>query len=942
MTTQFPPGDWTTLGQAILQHAEADNLGGAQTGALAFTAVHQTLAVVLAWLGTFLEQRTAATVTGAATTGAAQGVATLNPRFDQVLANENTNKTALSVQLEAARDRIIAEISGGAGGSSDVLVPVLTRLADVIIANEDRLEPILFSLLTRIADSINGISGGQGALSKALISAVVPALQEITVQLANTGAADVAQAVTDATDEQKTGTAGILEQLEKVTHELTADNPDLVSAFTQAGVPNFKGILGTLSTLVAGFAIGKPIAEDLMGKKLTELLPEQAKQILALGEQLLVGVAGHVVHGIEATHVPMRATMGGLASLFFETIDGELATLGQSDEDTVLPKAKELLTIAASLGATAHLFSIAAESAHGAKHLGLNLFGAFLTDLAGFQKIADHSFGVQYEAALRSPARRRANKRFRAEQPMIGDITQMWYEGRISEEVLRRYLAEQGWEDFWIDAYVLMAPIEASPRDLALVFEDGDVDLEWAIGHLTERGFLREDAERIANGVRTKSLKSARQQAITNVMNAYEDGLVDTSAVLERLRPLRLSDDAIQLYLLGSDMTRFRAERRELRAELLAQASSGLVDDTDVATTLAAWGYDPRAQQHTASIARARKQRRVLQEEAADTKAATRRRQADELNVAQEQYRRFQLDDAGLAAKLTAAGVADDEVSALVALARVRRSPTPKLAEVLTPEAQAQRALEQEADRVTTLLRKGTIDTATAQASLIGLGVDPDDARRRVNLAAAQGTKAPDRFTGRPINAVVEEARRVKMKAAREAFRDGLLTLEQLGQQLGAAGIEAPVVAAVVEFEDNKRRGDEASAAQRQADQASAAALRGHRDEVVAAFRAGDLDEQGLLANLLAVGVPPSQAEAITSSEVQRRDQGEAAQDEAAAERTAGQDQKLREDAVLFGLRNGLVDDGQALELLAQAGVTETRATLLVQRELARKKPPKL
>src|SRR5262249_34356288 len=160
--------------------------------------------------------------------------------------------------------------------------------------------------------------------------------------------------------------------------------------------------------------------------------------------------------------------------------------------------------------------------------------------------------------------------------------------------------------------------------------------------------------------------------------------------------------------------------------------------------------------------------------------------------------------------------------------------------------------------------------------------------------------------------------------------------------QLTAAGIEAPVIAAVVEFEDNKRRGDEASATQRQADQAAAAVLREQRDEAIAAFRAGTVDEAGLLGNLLAIGVPPSQAEAITSSEVQRRDEGEQAQDEAEADRTNAQDQKLREDAVIFGLHSGLVDPDQARELLDQAGVEPTRAELLIQRELAKKKPPKL
>src|SRR5262245_31098070 len=736
-----PPAPWDAIYDSLFLHAQQQVFGGNQVGPSGYTTLEDLLTNTLAWFGLNLVQQMGSSnapivqAINAFTDAAANNViAQTRAKGDQLIGNLNAAFAALTATVDGDFNALSKQIAGGAGGPTESLSAPLGRLADVIIANADRLEPILYQLLTRIADAINGVSGAGGNTAKTIATTLAPALGEIAVQLANTGTGAIADAVTADTEQR----ASALERSQAIIDEFKAaagiDAEDPRSVFLQAGVPNFTGIVAKLPQIFAWLAAGGIAADRVSGGKLTELLPDTAKNVLALGEEVLVGVADHVVKGIKASHGGMNAVMGGLAKLFFEEIDGELATLGQADEDTVLPKAQSLLTIAASLGATAHLFSIAAESAHGAKHLGLNMFGAFLTDLAGFQKIADHSFGVQYEAALRSPARRRANKRFRAEQPMIGDVTQMWYEGRISENDLRRFLAEQGWEDFWIDAYVLMAPIEASPRDLALVFEDGGIDLEWAIGHLTERGFLRDDAERIANGVRTKSLKSARQAAITNVMNAYEDGLLEVSGVVERLRPLRLSDDAIQLYLLGSDMTRFRAERRELRAELLAQASTGLIDDADVVTTLAAWGYDPRAQSHTASLARARGQRRVLQEEAADTKAATRRRQTDAINAAQEEYRRFQLDDAGLSVALTAAGVAADETAAIVQLARVRRTPTPRLAEVLTPEAQAQREREREADRVAALLQKGIIDGATAQASLIGLGVDPADARSRVNL----------------------------------------------------------------------------------------------------------------------------------------------------------------------------------------------------------------
>src|SRR5439155_18324230 len=136
-----------------------------------------------------------------------------------------------------------------------------------------------------------------------------------------------------------------------------------------------------------------------------------------------------------------------------------------------------------------------------------------------------------------------------------------------------------------------------------------------------------DDAERIATGIRTRALRTARNAAVTNVMNSYEDGLLDASGVVERLRPLRLSDDAIHLYLLGSDTSRFRAERRELRAEVIAQGSANIIDEHDAAATMAALGYDLRAQEHTAQVVRLRKLRKVMQEAASETKADVRRAQ---------------------------------------------------------------------------------------------------------------------------------------------------------------------------------------------------------------------------------------------------------------------------------------------------------------------------
>lgn len=930
----FPPGFWGTVSSEIYAQLNASGFSNVQVGSSAYNILDQLLAAAFGWFGQELEPFLGQ--------NAAQIAALINPhtsaRASEISANVNTQTQGLHDHLEGTEGRVIAAIGGGASNTDALLVP-LNRISDVIIANEDRLEPVLKEWLEKIQLAVNTIGGGASSAAGAIRGDLVQALGRIQIQLANVNQAQVADAITEGLGDAPESLKDILLAGQQLIRDFFQVSPEAQNEITLAAVPDPRRLKALLPWIISALSTGLAVDQVTTGGRLTRSVTDNLPFLAEAASGFVTGIGEQVVHGVEAFHQPMRGVMSGLAGLFFESIDGELAGLGQADPNTVLPMAQQLLTLAASLGATSHLMAVLSENIHGAKHLGIPFVSAFLTDLAGFQDIAKHSFGVQYETALREPARRRANNRFRPALPDVGSVVQMWYERRISDGDLRAFYQQQGWPEEWITTQLQTLPIEASPRDLALVFEDGDVDEEWAVRHLVERGFTDDDAARIASGVRTKSLRTARGSAVTAVMGAYERGLLDASGVAQRLRPLRLSDQAIELYLLGSDMDRYRIERTELRTELLAQASAGVMSPEDVGAALAAYGYDARAQQHTAALARLRASRKLFQEVATETKAATRRAQQTAITAAQEEFRRGLLTDAGLAATLRDQGVTEAEVDSLVDLARVRRVPVPKLADVLTPEAQAQRALDEESDRVVALLKRRQIDEATAQASLIGLGVDPDEAGRRVRLATAQVAKPPDRFTPRPVNDVIEEARRLKMAAARDEFRAGLIDLNALGARLADAGIEPAVVNAVVQFEDSKRRADAARASETASARETSTIRRQEQDKAVAAFRAGDLDESGLLANLLAIGVLPSLAETIVESEVQRRDVEAAGNAEAADARTAAQDQSLREDAVVFGFRNNLVDEDQALELLADAGVTEIRARLLIQREQARKKP---
>lgn len=753
---------------------------------------------------------------------------------------------AVSEQLDAAQTRILAAITGGQGAGMDEVVRELAfirstlafgnetlfqQFAELNFNANNQLYPLLNLLIDRVGTGLGGLNTSLRDALATFVANLGPILEDVTK---------------DFTGDR----AQLLPALERI-------EAGQGGAWTKLLPIVWRGLVYALKT-------GGPIVAPSLAIEGLEHFPRLRQSLGTVGAMFGQGL----VAGIETLHGPLRATMGALTTLIFAELERELATMGESSEGNVLATASKLLGTAASLGASAHLASLAAENIAPLKHMGFGLFGAFLADLSGFEGIARNSIGVQFETALREPARRRANRIHRPNLPGSGQMDQLFLERLIAPEELADYYRTQGWPEPFIARWIRALPVEATARDLATVFEDGDVDPLWAQDHLRQRGFTDEDAFRITEGLRGRAVKSFRGQAVAALVANYADGLLEESALVGALRALRHSDEAAALILLSAQHRRVNAEAEQTRTLLESAAATGAISVEEVGASMAAFGYDARAQEQAMHRARLRLGVQLFREESSELRAAVRRAQQNSITAAMEQFRRFQLDAGGLAGFLRQVGIKDDEVDALVALAVVRRQPVPRLPAVLTPEAELQEALRVERDRILELTRKGLMDEAAAFSALVALGLDPRLARAEAQLAAQRRAPPLDVLRPPSLEEIEDARQRALADAAVARFREGLLSPGGLTAALRAAGIAVAVATAITEREVARAQAELVREGRADAERELREQRNAQEAAAVAAFRAGRLDAGGLLQNLVGLGIPRATAQAIVDREI--------------------------------------------------------------------------
>jgi hypothetical protein len=718
--------------------------------------------------------------------------------------------------------------------------------------------------------------------------------QAMQTALANEGPpVELIASVDAVADQIKEAALRPNDPLKRLVDGLLPSDADARGALTASDPGAWQVLLAAMPTVLQALQLASPVlifkAIPLVMDFVKDHYPELAERIAPMGEAL----GPLLMDGVELLHGPMKAVMERGVELFFHALRHELDKFGQVTPENVFEVAGALVSEAGAIGMSSHLVANLAEHFHPGKELGFPQLAAFLADLSDFRRVASETLGQHVSAALHSPSRRRALQQFRPELPDPFAWAEIFFGRHISEQEFAEFYEQHGWSDEHVAAYTEAIHRKASPRELALVFEDGEIRDEWALRMLQRGGFNDEDAALLLSGVKTRALKGARQAYIDSVLASYEEGLYDEETVAGLLDRLRLGEETRQLVIVTAQTKRLRGEATKLRTVYETLADNGSIPADELQAVMAALGYDERSRQMAAARVSAKLAGKAFHEVEKDTAAALHRAQTDNATALKEAYRRFEITFEQLVAGLLAIGLRPEEAGAIARVAAESVVPVPELPRVLTVERALQESLKKEAEGVLALLRNGDTTPEEAYATLLSFGVLAAEARADVDLAAARLTfptpagarelrtpdvrareaaelreqKAAERADERELRALLT----AQSRAAEEEFKKGTIGPDELLASLVGFGQSQESAAAVVKRLSADRSALSRATLERTVRQEAQRVENIARDAAVLAFRNDKLDAHGLLVELVGAGVDVAEANAIVARELARK-----------------------------------------------------------------------
>ncbi len=808
--------------------------------------------------------------------------------------SQNLMIRLVTVVRDAMAAALEQNLTGAAPGTAHKTLASLSQQA------QDQFN----ALLTQIA----GGSGNDPIVESALTAIAATLAQLVNQTAAHPADADASQ-ISDVNATLFDAASKAEEAQRPVSDAFTFDNPQLAAAvdgaFAGQGGQWIRLLPLVWRTLLPALRVSWPILAVTLYQEAKEHYPALAALFDGAGQGLAKGFADGL-------------TTSALAIL--RGLDDELFQFGQTTPENVDQAASRLLAIAGGFGMASHLVAISSEKIMGSKQLGFPQLAAYLADAASFGSIARNTVGAQVEAALHAPARRRALAQFRSELPDAASLTESFFARVIGEETFRQWFREHGWDDQAIANHQVSVYRKATAREMALVFEDGEVDEQWALGMLQRHGFNDDDSNRLVKGVITRGTKTLRQEFITAVLANADEGIYSSDQAAGYLRGIGVAEPAVSSHLTAVAHKRLHREVVERTAALISAHTTGAYTDEELDANLSALGMDDRARAHHLTVARIRRGGKVFTQAQSKDQAAENRVRKEATNAALDAFRRFVIDEGGLHETLTALGVDPKEVDSLVQLAAVRRTPAPRLAEVLAPGAVLAQDQTLERKRVLALQHDKIITQAEAQAQLVALGLDDATAASEAGLEAARIARPPDVVKAPSLTTQARERTRGLTTAAVDLFRAGLTDTSTLRGALVAAGHDSATADALVARTVDQVAGDRARAARRTADTEIRKEQTRIESEAVDAFRAGTIDAAGLQQTLVGAGFTSTVAVATVQREEQIRKAG-------------------NQEAAVLAFRTGKLDAQELEDQLVTVGTDPALAAALRRREEARKKP---
>jgi len=461
--------------------------------------------------------------------------------------------------------------------------------------------------------------------------------------------------------------------------------------------------------------------------------------------------------------------------------------------------------MATAFGVTAHALCSAAELVHPLKTMGFNYIAAYLVDIANFAPISKASWGQYIDYAIRIPTGYSIRRELRSVIPDSGVLQELATKEGISLIDFERAMSYQGLSDNWINRIEQTMYRELTVREMSTVMEDTNITPAWVYKKMIARGYEREDAKKLADGMFDKYFKTYTNDYKSKLTNLYSSGYIREELFDAFLRPLNLRSEAVALMKKSADLQYIHDYIKETIIIYLDQFDKDILDESDLEIQLSSLGLEPKRLRLLLNRAKAKKAGKVAAAEQTQIKALIRQKQNLIIKQYTLAYQQGYITADELNMYLTAAGIDTAIVEITVDLETEKSLKMATATEMKSKETELAKIKTVYQAGYVDLYRKGYIDETVLTENLISLELDPEYIAALIETEQIKKLKPVEVFPTK-----VQETEIAKIKSVQEAgyidlYRKGYIDETTLTEYLTGLALDPDYINALVVKEQIKK-----------------------------------------------------------------------------------------------------------------------------------------
>lgn len=617
----------------------------------------------------------------------------------------------------------------------------------------------------------------------------------------------------------------------------------LIRNLAQNLAPDFGTVLGA-----------EVVSEIATGATVSAAVQDSTLWALGKGPEYILKLASKVLAVTEKLAIDLTPKLQDFWQPEFEKLlddaKNAVLALGETGPKDGFANAKILLSKAAINGMRAHHRASAMEMIPYAKELGMHTLSAFMSNMAGFNQIANNTWGQAITQAVGRPAGYELNASTRSRIPDVGMLEQMVFEREMTEAEQAVLLAYHGFNDDYIARIQRIQYREPNLRQLSSLAADASMTEGQVANWLQEGGFHERDVKLLTPIVMQQSMRAERGTLVTEVMANLRAGLL-TEADAE------LSFDRLNLQPAAREML-FTSARLGLRRNSIEDNittykqlyGDGLLDDSDFRLGLQAQGVTNARLQVELDQVASKRFAKVAESEAAESKAEIRKQQGLLISAMREAFQHGMIDAGQFETTLEHSGITRSTAQATVQLEVLKlegRALTSRSAEAARILQREQRLRE---DTFVELFRKGAITNLQLQHFLEEIGLPAPVVAAIVDRELARIRPSAKDLLDTPGALKAKELFTLAKAKLQVQFAKAAISADQYLTQLVALGVDVDIARATVALEVARRGAEKQPPAAATKTSAELAALKKQVDDALEKFGQTDQTQAALEAIL--------------------------------------------------------------------------------------------